>query len=350
MKTFPIFSITLLALCVACVPANTPNELAAIASIRQTQEVNGIATQQAGIPATRDAQNNAYITGLTETAIPPQLTTIAITQQAAYLIATIEADNATRQAAANALVYSQTVASATQYASDVQARIADNNRAIAESQQRANAMQWVYYGGAGVLLFGLLALILIALWQGQQAIVTMRQIHERREWDKATLDAEVNARKFGLYVTSGGFTEMRALAAPIVEQRAANYTRDSQLRAALKNYVTAGVDLARQGVKFPYSRANACKHLLIAHPVTGDWWQLGHTQTVKILREMGVLDNTGAGGETVLVVDVGEYARKIDLSPLPDIPLDPIPTVTITVAGWQATRDVAGMQVGRLTA
>lgn len=312
--------------------------------MRLTQQSGAYATQAAGIPATQDAQQRAYIVSITETALPPQLTTIAITQNAAYLIATIESDNATRQSAANALIYSQTVASATQYASDVQVQIADNNRAMAESQYRANAMQWVWYGGAGVGVVAFAVLLVIILWQVQNFSVSIRQVNEQRAWDKVEEDHAKKLFEYGYLPSSAGLVLLNPpeLAPQLASQHIEKYQSANNWRAVCKTYVASCIELERGGVRQPFSRPKCLTYELIQDPTTLRVWQLGHDRVIGLLREIGVVDNTGRGGSTRLIVDVAEFARVIDLAHLPKLPPDPIPHAKIMVAGWQESQELAG--------
>lgn len=335
LTTLTALTLTAYAL-VACVPANTPDELAALAEVKQKAQASYISTQSAAIPITQDAQQRMLNDSYTQTALPPELTTIAITQNAAQLIATVESDNATQQHAANVLVYSQTVASATENASNTQARIAENNRVIADSMYYGQLWRDVLTWTALLALFGLG--VLIAWCIIQVGIYVHHTRHDREISDKwkRTFEAERLMLAAGIAPTSSGHT---SYAITIAEKHLMEYQgRDSKLRAALKNYVTACVDLSQRGELHPFSRPTAAKYALVTHPArNGEWWQLGHKRIMDALFTLNILTNTGKGGETTFAtgVDADNYSRIIDLAPLPaDFP-DPLPGVKITVAGYQ---------------
>lgn len=339
--------ILLALLLAACTPTNAPNELVALGNVRNTATAEAVSTQAAAQPVTQSYLEAEYAKSLTSTALPPQQTATQQALQLADIAITQEWDNRTLTAVAQTVAYSQTQVVMTLEASDAQVKIAQNNAAIADATNGANLRRDVMTWGGGLLMFGFGVLVLwIVIQLGLYAHNTRKDKEKSDKW-RRIFEAEKLMLASGVAPTSAGPTSYSVV--PLAEKHVAQYanrlSRDDQVRAALKTYVTACVDLSRRGVRQPFSRANACKHLLITHPATGDWWQLGHDRIVKMLRGMGVLDNTGSGGETVLVVDVDGVARHIDLTPLPDLPFDPIPAVKITLAGSQVTPIFASSQV-----
>lgn len=331
----------------ACVPANTPNELAALASVRQTQETGAYATQSAALPITQSANERSLSDSYTQTAIPPQQTTIAITQDAAMLIATIESDNATRQRAANVLVYSQTVASATQVASDSQTRIAQNNRAIADSVYYGQLLRDVALWVSGIILFGLSVLTAWAALQGGMVAVAWRKSTVKRiEQSTALIIYRENEREANpgdekkMVLTSAG--PMVLQLTTIAQTRAEGHSRSNHWRNALKTYIVSCVELQRGGNEQPFSRPTCLTHALITRPDSDKAWQEGHKRVVGLLKTLGVLVESTQGSKVELTCDLQSALRLIDTSPLPELPADPIPRARIVVAGWQDTQVLAG--------
>lgn len=334
----------------ACVPANTPNELAALASVRQTQETGAYATQVAALPITQSAQESVYRASLTETFIPPALTATANANDATHITNVQSASFATRISFYATHEYSATLRAGIVVESDYQRRIAENNSSIANATNGANTMRDVLTWGGWIIIVGFGISIAWGVIQLGLYTHNTRKARETSDKWKRVFEAERLMLAAGVAQTSAGPTSYTptSTAVTLAEKHLTTHTaRLDQWRAAGKRYVIACVNLQRSGVSFPYSRANACKHLLITHPDKGGWWQLGHDRIIKMLTAMEVLGSSGQGGEVKLIVDLDSVSRVIDLSPYSDWPPDPIPSVKITLAGLQVSQVLAGTQVSK---
>jgi len=336
-------SLLVIVVCASCAPQLDPNGGASYYNALTTATVMAQFAQATAQPSTQSAKEYEYAQSLTQTFIPPALTATANSNIATQDANSNVAARATTESLDHQNALTVTMQALAVLESDTQARIADNNRAISESVYRANAMQWVWYGGAVVFVLILFGAALISLFYFQKGALVAKQVFERREWDKVEQEHAKKLFEMGLSPSSIGPMLLIQPSAPaLAEKHVENYQRANNWRAILKTYVASCIELERGGVRQPFSRPNCLTYKLIQDPATERPWQLGHDRVIGLLRELKVIDNTGKGGSTRLVVDVGEFARVIDLSPLPNLPPDPIPRAKITVAGWQLSQENAG--------
>lgn len=325
----------------ACSPALDPAGAGYYYAGLTTATREAADAQATAAPVTQSAREYEYAQSLTATFAPLAATATANANDATRIANLLAAQRATSEAR-----YVESAGEATQQAlavleSKTQKTIQDNNAAIARSVIGLEAWRFFLWGVAVVMLMGVFAAVVIALYYFQNFIFVRGQVYERRAWDRAEIDNEIYARSNGFQITSAGLMQLSA--PTIAEKHVQKYiARPDQWRAAGKRYIAAAIELERKGVTQPYSRANAAKDMLITHPDRGGWWQLGHDRLIKVLLGMGVLGSSGKGGEVRLIVDVDAYSRMIDLSPYSDWPPDPIPSVKITLAGSQVVRDLAG--------
>lgn len=314
----------------ACVPANTPNELAALASVRQTQESGAIGTQAASIPVTQSHMDKLYAQHATETAIPPALTQRANDNRATDIAIDSLAARATSESLYLAHSLSATVEALSVLESETQKTIAENNAAIARATIGVNTFEIVMYTGAGVLIVGLAVLISVSLWQLQALMVAKRKTTERRMWDAAELEHERRAREFGFIPSSAGLV---ALAPPIVEARKAEYIANISLsqswRTAARKLVEQGVIAGRGGAKHPFSETTLGGFVL--RPESGAVWLDGYRRLSRFLIDNGIW--VSAGPRIAPVWGDGwsweRFEREFDLTPLHHIPNTPPPDVKI---------------------
>lgn len=329
----------------SCVPANTPNELAALADVRQTAQAQAVGTQAASIPITQSYEQSQLDHHATEAAFPAASTATALalaTQQ-------VGLGNAQARATYEALGFQNSITGTLEALevldSNTQRTIADNNRAMADSIRWGNFWQSVLEWGALIILFslstsaawGVIQFGLFAHTYRTERETELRRQLRMRIYRESLREANKDGEQEFLLTTAGPMVKTHSVIT-IADKHIENYQRANNWRAVCKTYIQSCIHLERGGVRQPYSRPNCLTYELIQDPATGGAWQLGHERVVGLLRAVGVIDNTGKGGATRLIVDASEYARVIDLAPLPKLPPDPIPHAKIIVAGWQAAQ------------
>lgn len=341
MKIILILPIALLTL-TACAPANVPPEIGyaqSIAAMTATRAQNSAEATQAVIA--QSYANEQFNQRLTETALPPAYTATALAASTLQL----GLEQAQSRATSDALAY-QVSFTATMEALAVLR--ADSERRIAESQaQLENAIEWgdakngiIRWGGLITILgFGVLVAWLIL--QLCAYILARRRIAETGDKWREIFKQETLMLASGVASTSAGPTSYSVVT--VAEKHVANYqSKQHKWRALLKCYVQSCIHLEQGGVKQPFSRPNMLRYELLTDPSTGHAWQLGHDRVIALLRSLKVVDNTGKGGATRLIVEVDSFSRVIDLFPLPELPPDPLPQAKIIVAGWQVAQAHAG--------
>lgn len=338
MKSILVLSVVLFT---ACAPANVPPEIGyaqSIAAMTATRERNFAEATQAVIA--QSYANEQFNQSLTATSLPPAYTATALAASTLQL----GLEQAQSRATADALAY-QVSLTATMEALAVLR--ADSERRIAESQaQLENAIEWgdaknsIIQWGSLIAIIGFGVLVAWLILQLCAYILARRRIAETGDKWREIFKQEKLMLASGVASTSAGPTSYSAPA--LADKHIESYQRSNQWRALLKCYVQSCIHLEQGGVKQPYSRPNCLTYELIRDPATGRPWQLGHDRVIGLLRFMKVVDNTGRGGSTRLIADVSEYARIIDLSPLPELPPDPLPQAKIIVAGWQVAQANAG--------
>ena len=341
-------ALLLIALCAACAPTD-PQLAAPFYSAQVTAIQHAADVQATAAPATQNAANENFARSLTETFVPPALTATSAANESTRLANVQISERSTIQA-----LYNQGAISATQSAqqileSEVQRAIADNNRAMADSIRWGNFWQSVLEWGALIVLFslstsaawGVIQFGLFAHTYRTERETELRRQLRMRIYRESLREANKDGEQEFLLTTAGPMVKTHSVIT-IADKHIENYQRASNWRAVCKTYIQSCIHLERGGVRQPYSRPNCLTYELIQDPATGGAWQLGHERVVGLLRAVGVIDNTGKGGATRLIVDVSEYARVIDLAPLPKLPPDPIPNAKIIVAGWQAAQVPAG--------
>lgn len=302
----------------ACVPANTPNELAAVAAVRQTQESGAVATQAAAFPITQSFEQQEFNRHATETARPPAETSTAV----ANLQAVATLDAAKTQSARYALAYqtsiSVTLEALVRLQSDTQARIAENNRAIAEETYRANAMQWVFYGCAGAVALFLFGAALIALYYFQKGAVTVHQVAERWAWDKVEQDHAKKLFELGFTPSSAG--PVRISAPALAEQHLEKYSHVQLWRTACSKLVAQGVIAGQGGAKHPFSETTLSQ--FVSRPDTAGVWVDGYRKISKVLQDNGVWFSPGPriAPEWGQGWNWDRFSREFDLTPLHHLP------------------------------
>lgn len=278
----PRLFILALILCSACAPALDPNGGGAYYAALTTATVIARSAQATAQPVTQSYLESVYAQSLTATFIGPALTATENANVATRIANELSAQRATSEAFRSSAVISDALQAQQVLESDTQRTIADNNRAMAESQYRANAMQWVYYGGASAFVIFIFIFAIVAARQTQIFLDDIRTIQKGRAMFKAKLDSEREARRWGYYVTSGGFTEARALAAPIVEQRKANYSHEQLWRGAIRKLVTHGVIAGQGGAKHPFSETELSQ--FVTRPDTHKVWTDGYRKLSRVLQ------------------------------------------------------------------
>lgn len=329
-------AIALLALSLAACAPTLPPEVGYAAYIAQmTGTSNAAIAQSTQAIATQSADEYQYAKLKTEQARPAMETGTAIAISTQQIGLDLAKTRAAYEVLSYANSYTTTVEAGKVLSSDTQRRIAENNRAIAESQYRANAMQALCYGGAGTLIFVGFVLACYATYQAALYLRTRRHIRETSDKWNAVFEQERKMFEAGVFITSGGQTALS-----LAERHVAAYQdrndRASKWRGMLKAYTARCIELGREGVKHPFSRPTCAEYALLTRPDRAEWWQLGHKRAIGMLFDMGILTNdTGQGGEVVLAIDSGSVARVIDTAPLPELPPDPIPVAKITLATSQ---------------
>lgn len=319
----------------ACAPMLPPEVGYAAYIAQMTGTSNAAIAQSTQAIATQSADEYQYAKLKTEQARPAMETGTAIAISTQQIGLDLAKTRAAYEVLSYANSYTATMAALTVLSSDTQKRIAENNRAIAESQYRANAMQVVFYGAALIMLFALLCLAYFGVYHAALFIDARRNIAETKaKWD-AVFEQERKMFEAGVFITSGGQT-----AVTLAEKHVAAYQdrndRASKWRGMLKAYTARCIELGREGVKHPFSRPTCAEYALLTRPDSAEWWQLGHKRVIDMLFKMGILTNdTGQGGEVVLAIDSGSVSRVIDTTPLPELPPDPIPVAKITLATFQ---------------
>lgn len=339
MKFIPVLSIALLL--TACAPANVPPEIGyaqSIAAMTATRERNFAEATQAVIA--QSYANEQFNQSLTATSLPPAYTATALAASTLQL----GLEQAQSRATAGALAYQVSLTATMESLAVLRA---DSERRIAESQaQLENAIEWgdakngiIRWGGLITILgFGVLVAWLIL--QLCAYILARRRIAETGDKWREIFKQEKLMLESGVASTSAGPTSYSVV--PVADKHIESYQRSNQWRALLKCYVQSCIHLEQGGVKQPFSRPNMLRYELLTDPSTGHAWQLGHDRVIALLRALKVVDNTGKGGATRLIVDVDSFSRVIDLSPLPELPPDPLPQAKIIVAGWQLSQAHAG--------
>lgn len=304
---------------------------------------DGVVTADAQATAYQETSNEKqFRQSLTATALPPQQTATTQALHLADIAITQAWDDRASTAVAQTVAYTQTQIALARIDSDAQARIADNNRKIADSVHGGelwrNALTWLTW--ILVLAVGVLA-AWCSLQIGMVVVTWRKETRKRIEFDNAmrayrVTQKEANPNGGNEFLLTSAGPVAKSHAVTLADKHVTAYDRASKWRGMLKAYTARCIELGREGVKHPFSRPTCAEYALLTRPDRSEWWQLGHKRTIDILFTMGILTNdTGQGGEVVLAIDSGSVARVIDTTPLPKLPPDPIPVAKITLATYQ---------------
>lgn len=336
MKRVSLFLVIFLS---ACAPVD-PQQAAPFYAAQVTAIQHERNAQATAAPVTQSYLDQLYAQSLTATSLPPAYTATALAASTLQL----GLEQAQSRATSDALAY-QVSFTATMEALAVLR--ADSERRIAESQaQLENAIEWgdakngIIQWGSLIAIIGFGVLMAWLILQLCAYILARRRIAETGDKWREIFKQEKLMLESGVASTSAGPTSYSVV--PVADKHIESYQRSNQWRALLKCYVQSCVHLEQGGVKQPFSRPNMLRYELLTDPSTGHAWQLGHDRVIALLRSLKVVDNTGKGGATRLIVEVDSFSRVIDLSPLPELPPDPLPQAKIIVAGWQVAQAHAG--------
>lgn len=326
LRSLPL--IVLVMVCASCTP--TCNTSDPIVTARCWAEL-GISTQQAvstqiaAAPVTQSYLEAEYEKSLTATALPPQQTATQQALQLADFAITQAWDNRTATAVAQTIAYSQTAIALVKIDSDAQARVAENNRKIAEETYRANSMQFVYYGCAGSLVFVFVAGALIALFYFQKGAVTVHQTFERRQWDKVEEDHAKKLFELGLAPSSIGPILLSQPSAPaLADKHLEKFHHTQTWRTACKKLVEHGVIAGQGGAKHPFSETTLIP--FVSRPDSGKVWVDGYRKISDVLQANNIWYVAGPriapewGSDAKGIWNWDRFEREFDLTPLHSLP------------------------------